>query len=1040
MGDLKSIIDQLKLTKFRLDVLEKEYFEKDEINRARIREGKFKLREKQNDKSTKKLIEEIKRLEAIVKENRKTGVSITRIKSGQKSQKKKSYKISVSTKQAVKESELQTQLALKKSQLQRIYSEYDLKLIKLHQNSKKILFQRTSQALEVLGSSIEAFEESCDKPYAMSQISKIIKNYDEILDVYSHKIEQLKKAKLEEEKARRKDNLEREKALIGKFKIELKQNWVRLNSFKTFIHEAKTYGRLFDNLFNYPLTDSQRKSILSEAERNLVVASAGSGKTSTLMGKFAYLVESKKASEEEILIIAFNKAVQIEIERRLNKLGYENVKVKTFHGLGNEILKSANFINSIDDSFGTNVWRTIQNLDKLILPLENAESDYKFKFLDFAATCPRHSVEPFVENLEEYNEAISKYPFRRHKARIGFKPFHIPSLDGKSWVRSQQELFIANSLYINGINFEYEAPLEKKDGQKIHPDFYFPELNCYYEHYAVFDEGDSPYGKNYEASHKIKEEYYRKNNIDCFSTNLSDYQNGTLEKKLYLELRNRGIHSKPLPNNEIDKKIKELYFDNVKELLARLIVLAKESNLNDEDLIKRIDRLEDQTRAQKFKEIFIPLYKAYKSHLKLNKKIDFSDLINEANQILKAKDKKTLQMFNFKYILVDEFQDISKNREMLIKNLLEINQDSKLFAVGDDWQSIYRFTGSDIGLMTDFEDRFHPKHTQENIISETHRFPKEISDLASEFISKNPWQIEKSITTSKGLGKIALCKIEKYSIEDIKRILDRIPVKEGPNKQGVFIIYRNENSVLDITDAKRFQNLQEYREDLDLTLSSIHGVKGLENDIVIVLGLDGGMFGFPRLSSEDPIISMLLPEEEDFPNAEERRVMYVALTRAKERIFITSAPGNHPIFFDGPSEFFLELEDIATKQLADNEASLEILNFLESIPCPRCKEKKLNQKMRIKSVRKTEENIESGLFPSIFMGCSGFTTNIESPMFCDYTSNVVDCPNCLLDGNKSFLECEVIMESQETKYIVKCNKCSYREDYFYFQKKDETTK
>ena len=185
---------------------------------------------------------------------------------------------------------------------------------------------------------------------------------------------------------------------------------------------------------------------------------------------------------------------------------------------------------------------------------------------------------------------------------------------------------------------------------------------------------------------------------------------------------------------------------------------------------------------------------------------------------------------------------------------------------------------------------------------------------------------------------------------------------------------------------------------------------------------------------------MLLPKEEYFPNAEERRVMYVALTRAKEHIFIVSAPGNDSDYFEGPSKFFLELKNIASKQLADNEASLEILNFVESIPCPRCKEKKLNQKMRIKSVRKTEENIENGLFPSIFMGCSGFTTNIESPMFCDYTSNVVDCPNCLLDGNKSFLECEVIMESQETKYIVKCNKCSYRQDYFYFQKKDETTK
>ncbi len=1017
--DLKDYVFRLKEAKKNLDSLDENFraARKENIRRSidaeAISDPSIKLQ-------MKRLKREIQKIEKEIKESEKK-IKVIRVAKGTKINERflgKKYNNFALTETLKK----------KKKLLGRLESKTRPKLIP---NSKKYYLIKRSNIIKSLPPINKLLNYLTDnnKTYAFWQMQKKILNQKNNIFSYETKLKNLRHSYFKKLVAENESDKE-------KF-INLSK---KINSFKNFFYEVQKYQNFFDNLFDYPLTDSQRKSILSEAERNLVVASAGSGKTSTLMGKFAYLVESKKASEEEILIIAFNKVVQIEIERRLNKLGYENVKVKTFHGLGNEILKSANFIYSIDDSFGTNVWRTIQNLDKLILPLENTEPSYKFKFLDFAATCSRHSIEPFVENLKEYNEAISKYPFKRNEARIGFKPFHIPSLDGKSWVRSQQELFIANSLHINGINFEYEAPLEKKDGQKIHPDFYFPKLNCYYEHYAVFDKGDSPYGKNYEISHKIKEEYYRKNNIDCFSTNLSDYKNGTLEKKLYLELRNRGIYPKPLPNDEIDKKIKELYFDNVKELLARLIVLAKENNLNDEDLIKRIDRLEDQTRAQKFKEIFIPLYKAYKSHLTLNKKIDFSDLINEANQILEAKDKKTLQNFNFKYILVDEFQDISKNREMLIKNLLEINQDSKLFAVGDDWQSIYRFTGSDIGLMTDFEDRFHPKNAQRNIISETHRFPKEISNLASEFISKNPRQIKKSITTSKGLGKIALCKIEKYSIEDIKRILDRIPIKEGPNKKGVFIIYRNENSVLDVTDAKRFQNLQEYREDLDLTLSSIHGVKGLENDIVIVLGLDGGMFGFPRLSSEDPIISMLLPEEEDFPNAEERRVMYVALTRAKERIFITSAPGNHPIFFDGPSEFFLELEQIASKQLADNEASLEILNFVESIPCPRCKEKKLNQKMKIKSVRKTEENIKKGLFPSIFMGCSGFTTNIESPMFCDYTSNVVDCPNCLLDGNKSFLECEVIMESQETKYIVKCNKCSYRQDYFYFQKKDETTK
>lgn len=1017
--DLKDYVFRLKEAKKNLDSLEEKFHEarKENIRRSidakAISDPSIKLQIKQLKREIQKILKEIKGSEKKIK--------VIRVEKGAKTNKKflvkKNYDFS-----------LTETFKKKKKLLGRLESKIRPKLIP---NSKKYYLIKRSNIIKNLPpiSKLLNYLADHNKAYAFWQMQKKILNQKKNIFSYENKLKNLRHSFL--------------KKLVTEIEGD-KEKFINLlkkiNSFKNFFYEVQKYQNFFDNLFDYPLTDSQRKSILSEAERNLVIASAGSGKTSTLIGKFAYLIESKRASEEKILILAFNKVVQIEIERKLNDLGYKNAKVKTFHGLGNEILKSANFTSSIDNLFGHDVFRTTQNLNKLIFSLEKIKSDYRFNFLDFASTCARHSIEPFVETIEEYDEAISKYPYKRHKAMIGFKPLHIPSLDGKSWVRSQQELFIANSLYINGIDFEYEAPLEKIDNKKIHPDFYFPKINCYYEHYAIDSRGKSPFGETYEASHEMKEEYYRKHNIDCFSTNLSDYENGTLEKKLYLELKKRGIYAKPLPNDEIDKKIKELYFDNVKELLATIIVHSKENNLFEKELLEKINNLKDQTRAQKFKEVFIPLYSSYKSHLSNNKSIDFSDLINEANRILEVKDKKTLEMFNFKYILVDEFQDISKNREKLIKNLLDLNQNSKLFAVGDDWQSIYRFSGSDITLMTDFKNRFHPKETKRNFIDETHRFPKEISDLASEYIQENPQQIPKSIKASKKLGKISFCQIEKYSIEDIKRILDRIPLNESSIEKGVFIIYRNKNNVPDIIDEEKFKDLQKYREDLDLKISSIHGVKGLENDIVIVLGLDGGMFGFPRLASEDPIISMLLPKEEYFPNAEERRVMYVALTRAKEHIFIVSAPGNDSDYFEGPSKFFLELKNIASKQLADNEASLEILNFVESIPCPRCKEKKLNQKMRIKSVRKTEENIENGLFPSIFMGCSGFTTNIESPMFCDYTSNVVDCPNCLLDGNKSFLECEVIMESQETKYIVKCNKCSYRQDYFYFQKKDETTK
>ena len=817
----------------------------------------------------------------------------------------------------------------------------------------------------------------------------------------------------------------------------------------------KEYKDFFDSLFEYPLTLDQRKSIVCDADRLLSVASAGSGKTSTLIGKFAYLVESKKAKPEEILILAFNSSVKRELEKRLKDLYFKDFNVENFHTYGRKVLKSHGIpfqIDKIAEGTGDKFLSTDQ-VRNLIRKATLKKADLQAKIAEFSALTQFHLIETFAKTIDEYNEAISSYPYLRNKFKFNdeFRPLKIPALDGKTWVRSQQELFIANLLIINGINFNYESPFPISENESISPDFYYPEIDTWHEHYAIDDSGFSPFGEDYIRGLEFKENHYREKSIEFFSTNLTDYAKGTLEEKIFFELEKRGVTRNPLPLEEIEQKIRMIYTDSTYDLISDLIGLHKENMSTLEETNLKIDKLEDQTRAQKFKEIFFPIYNAYQDTLIENKTIDFSDMVIKAAEVLKNKNQEYLNVNKeqkFKYVLVDEFQDTSLSREVLVKTILSLESSSKLYCVGDDWQSIYRFTGSDISIMTNFEKRFkydkrvfndEPENTFEIVkprievknISETHRFPESIVSLSSKFIEKNPLQIKKKIKTEKEGGKVFLCKLEKYRTSDIKKILRTIE-----DKKSVFILTRKKNDIKEID----FKELSDYRPDLKIEYSTIHRVKGSERDVVIVLGLDGGMFGFPRLFSEDPLISMFLPKEDGFKFSEERRVLYVALTRAKESIYLVSAPGKDEVFYQNPSIFFEEIKDICLDHFAFNEEVFEELDFTESIPCEVCASKKINQKMRIKTVRKNKRNLESGAFPGVFMGCSGFSKNTKSPTFCNHTKSPAVCINCFSIDKTNFSQLEIIslVEDAEKKLFVFCKKCGFKKDYYYYQKKENS--
>lgn len=231
----------------------------------------------------------------------------------------------------------------------------------------------------------------------------------------------------------------------------------------------------------------------------------------------------------------------------------------------------------------------------------------------------------------------------------------------------------------------------------------------------------------------------------------------------------------------------------------------------------------------------------------------------------------------FKYILVDEFQDISQSRYRLLKSLLDQNE-AKLFCVGDDWQSIYRFTGSDFSIMVHFKENFGFSET--SFLQETFRFGDKLCEFSSKFILQNPIQIKKTIISSRKEESPVVTIIQNSTEQSVKEIISKI-AKESNNKESVFIIGR-----YGYLEPENLYELRREFAELAIEFTTAHSSKGLQADHVILVGLTSGEHGFPCEIADDPVLNLVLADKDAFRNAEERRLFYVAVTRAKKHVYL----------------------------------------------------------------------------------------------------------------------------------------------------------
>ena len=367
----------------------------------------------------------------------------------------------------------------------------------------------------------------------------------------------------------------------------------------------------------------------------------------------------------------------------------------------------------------------------------------------------------------------------------------------------------------------------------------------------------------------------------------------------------------------------------------------------------------DKPRTQSFLRIFEEYLSRYQAELATSKCIDFHDMINQASDHLETGRWKS----PYERIVVDEFQDLAQDRYRLLRALLSYNE-SRFLCVGDDWQSIYRFAGSDVTLMTEFESNFGWGLTIP--LDRTFRFNDRLARLSSEFVQRNPIQLQKTITTTQQANTqvVHINLMEPLSTkkaaqpreaasaterDSLKKIFESLSASvDDGNTTSVLMLGRYNHLLQDqLKLASKYSKLK-------VEFSTVHSAKGREADVVILLGAVSGRFGFPTEVPDDPLLQLTLSSPDSFPHAEERRLFYVALTRARKEVHILTRASSY-------SEF---VEELCDPVFSDIVKAPDF--FTQKILCPNC------QGIMI---------MRSGSHFSAFWGCSNYP-------YCEGTTHV----------------------------------------------------
>lgn len=744
--------------------------------------------------------------------------------------------------------------------------------------------------------------------------------------------------------------------------------------------ECARLSGFFESLAKYPLDEQQKRCCLVDDDAVLVVAGAGSGKTSVIMAKVAYLVNVRGVSPEKILLISFtNKAAQEMSERIAGCLGGQLVCASTFHKFGIGIIKrfaQQSCYDIADDAF----------LKRTIHSAMTGAGDFAPELYDSAVDFVAYHLDADVGYGEEYATFADKI---EHDKRLDLRTLKsIITNDGENvtlggqTVKSAEEVLIANFLFLNGIEYEYEKRYDKpyqsdRQHRAYHPDFYLPEYQIYLEHYGIDEHGNPPkfFSPVERDKYKASIEWKRHLHSEAKNKYIESYSwwcsKDVLFENLKHELSRHGVVLKPRPKDEVFRLLQEKAENRLSEietLLATFITLFKSNGYDISEFDKLLQTgagtMGARFRRKSFLRLARGLFECYTRELERNGLFDFSDMINKSAKIVEGLPRNTL---GYTHVIVDEYQDVSMSRMRLIKSVID-NTGAHLLCVGDDWQSIYRFAGSDISLFTNFRSYF--EHAVELKIENTYRNSQELIDIASRFVMMNPRQISKTLRSRKHVVapvELLYYDSDKEKVSALNSASRRIYKDVAGKEASVILLGRTKYDVKVVCESKIFVSdgsVGRYRipqaPNLKFEFLTVHKSKGLEGDYVILLNAEAGNLGFPNRIADDPVLQLMQGEAETYEFAEERRLFYVALTRTRNKIYILVPCHAYSVFID--DIYKIGVENRNPKQCDDES---------EVVLCPKCGKGHL--------VRRSGRH-------GAFSGCSNYPQ-------CDYTVNFLVSPN-----------------------------------------------
>ncbi len=620
------------------------------------------------------------------------------------------------------------------------------------------------------------------------------------------------------------------------------------------------YKEYFDRLFNEVdpvicLDEEQRRAILIDEDYEIVVAGAGSGKTTTMVGKVKFLVECLHVEPESILLISYtNKAVE-ELHHHLCDCFKLSIEVGTFHHVALKILKEITNINYQIEADGINII-----------------SHFIYKYL------PEHPTlcKLFNQIFADYFHYSAKYM----RVLEGIKEYVYSGGNARIVVDQEIDMWY---------NFAEKYQCKLNFNVRFEEKFYFCSLQ-YHEmifYIDYFQQQVSLWEKirNYHHIY-TKTKFHKQHHSYYFAL----YQGDQLEDTFLSYCKTQGISIQPptILSTFLSYTSEFALCQSFISLIYNFLMLWKKEGK------KKISRYNKTADECVFLDFMDKVASYYQQQLDKKYALDFEDVIQQCTVKMNRKNYKFPS-----YVLVDEYQDISEDRFRFLKRLCQLGN-AKLIVVGDDWQSIYRFSGSHINLFTSFQKQF--KYSRCISITKTYRNSQQLIDISGNFVMKNPKQLKKKLTSSKNISHPIYYSNYK-NIKEKKKCLKNIlkHIYDSNPKDRVLILSRFHFDFHFLKEDKMFEMNKDklvYKPypSLSITCLTIHASKGLGFDQVILLNNEEGEYGFPSLKEIDPYLNLLQNITQQDSLLEERRLFYVALTRTKKHVYLLVSR-DHPSIF-----------------------------------------------------------------------------------------------------------------------------------------------